>query len=162
MTTKAVKLKNIITHNTTFIDDALDHIRLPVFVGGLFITYVIYIVIALGLFTVNPGYVNMLSIGIQLFICVFLIARFHPFRHHVLRPTDAQIIFGSAIFLLTNMGITQYLYYNMSQKLKTVPIIGGIVSSVNNNLEKSKNNNTRTQYKEVPNLMPNSQSPSNI
>ena len=38
-----------------------------------------------------------------------VILRFHPFRKHELGDFDATIIFGSAVLLLTNAGLTNVI-----------------------------------------------------
>jgi hypothetical protein len=43
--------------------------------------------------------------------------RFHPFRKHTLGKYDGQIIFISALFLLTNEGMTEFLLSHISKKM---------------------------------------------
>ena len=46
---------------------------------------------------------------IQLFIALFLLIRFHPFRQKFeFHPSDSHIIFASACFLIVNLGIVNY------------------------------------------------------
>jgi hypothetical protein len=37
---------------------------------------------------------------------------------HVLEPQDSAVIFSAAIFLLTSLGLTQYIYYITKEKLQ--------------------------------------------
>ena len=46
---------------------------------------------------------------ITTFICAVLLYKFHPFRQHKLQDFDSQLIFASALWILTDMGVTQYL-----------------------------------------------------
>lgn len=55
-----------------------------------------------------------------MFVCVFLLIKFHPFREHTLKEGDSNIIFGSAFFLLFNLGIIQYMNTTMSKVEKTL------------------------------------------
>jgi hypothetical protein len=92
------------------IEDNIEHVKKPVFVGIMATIYFLYFCLYIGITFINPNYVQLLSKFIRLFVCMFLIIRFHPFkRSHVLRDFDEQLIFTSAIFLLTDLGITQYI-----------------------------------------------------
>ena len=64
---------------------------------------ILYALIFIGLIYINPEYLQIFRTIMQLFVCLFLIYRFHPYRNHVLGKYDAQIIFSSAIFLLVNV-----------------------------------------------------------
>ena len=92
-----------------YIDNILDKIKTPLYVISIGLIYLSYILVYVGILYVNKNYVHSLNIFIQLFICLFLLFRFNPFREHVLRKNDSMIIFGSALFLLTNLGLTQFI-----------------------------------------------------
>ncbi len=66
-----------------------------------------YFIAYFGIYYVNPSYISYLSICLRLLVCGFLIYRFHPFRKHHLESDDSRIIFGSAVIILTDMGITE-------------------------------------------------------
>jgi len=87
----------------------LDSIKKPIYLISIGILYLMYFLIFFGLFNINKEYTRLLSSFIQLGICLFLIIRFNPFRKHELREFDGVIIFGSAMFLLANLGITEYI-----------------------------------------------------
>jgi len=98
------------------VDTILDNIKKPVYfitVGSL---YLLYIVAFVGVFYVKPEYIQLMSNISHTFICLFLIIRFHPFRKHVLHDFDDKIIFGSALILLLNLSITQYLLQYVETK----------------------------------------------
>jgi hypothetical protein len=45
-----------------------------------------------------------------------LMVRFHPFQQqHTLKEFDAKIIFASAILILTDLGITQFVVRTATQ-----------------------------------------------
>lgn len=96
-----------------YIDNILDSIKVPIYSTTMSIIHITYVLAVFGIVVVNPIHINKLNIFAQLFVCIFLILRFHPFRSHELRKYDSQIIFGSAMLLLANLGITQYFLYNM-------------------------------------------------
>jgi hypothetical protein len=75
----------------------------PYFFFLQFILYILYFILFLGVFTMNPLYVHYLAIAVHLFICVFLMIRFNPFTISELQPMDTRIIFGSSILLLINV-----------------------------------------------------------
>lgn len=99
------------------IDNIASVLPRTIFVGSALI-YVSYIILFFGLFSINSQYINYLHASIQLIISVFLIIRFHPFRKHILEPTDSAVIFSGSVFLLTSLGLTQYLYYVTNRTVK--------------------------------------------
>ena len=68
---------------------------------------ILYIIVYIGLITNKPIYLQMLITGFHTFICLFLLYKFNPFRTHTLNQNDGKIIFASALFMLTNLGITE-------------------------------------------------------
>jgi hypothetical protein len=84
------------------IDDALEISYKP-FLGMIGLTYLLYIITYFGLLSINTQYIELLNIITQLFICIFLLVRFNPFREHELRKYDAKIIFGSGVLLSMNL-----------------------------------------------------------
>jgi hypothetical protein len=90
-------------------DKILDKIKKPVYLTMIGFIYISYFLIFLGLFYINKKYIEIFSNLLLTFVCLFLILRFHPFRNHELRDFDATIIFGSAVLLLTNAGLTQFI-----------------------------------------------------
>jgi hypothetical protein len=71
------------------------------------ILWISYFAAYFGVYSVNPSYITNLSICLRLLVCGFLIYRFHPFRTHHLESDDGRIIFGSAVIILTDMGIAE-------------------------------------------------------
>ena len=91
------------------IESNLELIKKPVYVALIIMLYSCYFLLYVGIFYINPTYIKSLSIAIRLFICMFLLYKFHPFREHKLSYFDDKLIFASAILILTDMGITQYV-----------------------------------------------------
>lgn len=73
-----------------------------------------------GVVILQQSYIKQYNRLIQMFVCVFLLIKFHPFREHTLKEGDSNIIFGSAFFLLFNLGIIQYMNTTMSTVEKTL------------------------------------------
>ena len=69
----------------------------------------IYLVTYMGVLYINPDYINKLTFGVNIFICIFLLYKFNPLREHTLNKFDGKIIFASALFMLTNLGINEII-----------------------------------------------------
>lgn len=73
----------------------------------LYTTYVLYFSILFGLSVNAPRYLLVLDFFFKLYISLFLIWRFNPFRSVPFTSLDKKIIYNAAIFLLiisiTNM-----------------------------------------------------------
>lgn len=89
-------------------DNTLEKVKKPLYLSLMFLIYFSYFLIFAGLYYVNTSYIDKFSILLQIFVCIFLMIRFHPFRKHELREFDASIIFTSAFLLLTNAGLTEF------------------------------------------------------
>jgi hypothetical protein len=62
--------------------------------------YILYIVIAFGLSTSAPKYLDDLLFYTKMYISLFLIYRFNPFTLSKFTPLDAKIAYNAGIFLL--------------------------------------------------------------
>ena len=91
------------------IEKTFENIKKPTYIllAGTF--YVLYIIAFLGIAYVNPKYIENVSFTLQLFVSMFLLYKFHPFREHKLEQFDGTLIFASAILLFTNTGMTHYV-----------------------------------------------------
>ena len=91
-------------------------IAVSFYVFSLFIIHVVYVAVFLGVFVTIPEYVRLLNIFVQVFLCLILMIRFHPFReNHTLQSGDSMFIFGAGVFLFTNVVLVE---------LSKLPIIG--------------------------------------
>ena len=89
-------------------DKKLEYISLPFrYISMLLLA--IYITTYMGLLYVNPIYINRLTLSVNVFVCLFLLYKFNPLRTHTLNKFDGKIIFASALFMLTNLGITEII-----------------------------------------------------
>jgi hypothetical protein len=96
--------------------DVLERIKKPAYIGMTVLLYASYFAAYAGVYIVNPRYVDLLSRALRLFICMVLMVRFHPFQQqHTLKEFDAKIIFASAILILTDLGITQFVVRTATQ-----------------------------------------------
>lgn len=89
-------------------DTTLDIIARPFkYISGILIF--LYVMIYIGVISYEPSYIRALTTGVNTFTCLFLIYKFNPFREHTLNKNDGRIIFASALFMLTNLGITEII-----------------------------------------------------
>lgn len=81
----------------------------PYYVYLLTLIHILYVLVFIGIATINTAHLHELNIFMQLFVCLFLIIRFFPMRKYTLKEHDPIIIFGSATFLLLNLGFTEII-----------------------------------------------------
>jgi hypothetical protein len=75
----------------------------------IIITWVLYITIALGLSKNAPEYLDDLQYYFKIYISLFLIYRFNPFRKIEFTSLDSKIAFSAGIFLLATTAINSLL-----------------------------------------------------
>ena len=68
------------------------------------------IISALGLSQAAPKYLYDLDYYVRIYICLFLIWRFNPFRsHYEFTDLDRKIAFSAGMFILTTTVLNEYL-----------------------------------------------------
>lgn len=87
----------------------LHRLQDKIFDIALYVTYILYIAIALGLSANAPQYLDELQYYIKLYISFFLIYRFNPFRTVRFTELDVKIAFNAGWFLLTTTLIDNLL-----------------------------------------------------
>lgn len=92
--------------------------------------YILYALFVLGFTVLNIEYLMIFKTVIHSFICLFLIAKFHPFREHTLSKTDSHIIFSAAMILLINMGVINTIYDYM-EKYKIEKRVSNMIELAN-------------------------------
>jgi hypothetical protein len=76
----------------------------------IYISYFLIIVYALGISETAPKYLADLHYYVQIYICLFLIWRFNPFRtHYEFTNLDRKISFSAGLFILTTTVLNKYL-----------------------------------------------------
>ena len=109
------------------------------------ITLILYIVIALGLSANAPQYLYELHSIIKIYISLFLIYRFNPFRRVKYTGLDVKIAFSAGLFLLGTTAIDEILkYYLLSLK----QYIEWIKITPTSSSKKSKEKKNETNLKE--------------
>jgi hypothetical protein len=79
-----------------------------------YLMYFLYVIVALGLSASAPAYLETLVYYTKIYISIFLIVRFNPFREIKMTPLDSQIAFNAGTFLLFTTLINGILgfYFN--------------------------------------------------
>lgn len=75
----------------------------------IYISYFLIIISALGLSTTAPEFLKTLDYYVRIYICLFLIWRFNPFRKITFTELDRKIAFSAGLFILTTSAINNYL-----------------------------------------------------
>ena len=90
-----------------------------IFTYSVYLTWFLYIIIALGLSATAPQYLDTLQYFVKIYVSLFLIFRFNPFRRVKFTPLDAKIAFSAGLFLLGTTAIEQILFVYL-KKLKKI------------------------------------------
>jgi hypothetical protein len=112
----------------------------PYFLGILIALHASLFFIFIGVLYINPNLVETLSNSVRLFVCLFLIIRFHPFRKYVLHKYDGQVIFTAALFLLTNEAIEKYILSTRNDSTKSIIKIGKVELAKDSENQQNTNN----------------------
>jgi hypothetical protein len=83
----------------------LHNIQDQLFDLTLYITWMLYIAIAFGLSVNAPQYLETLNSYVKIYVSLFLILRFNPFRNVKFTNLDAKIAFSAGVFLLTSTAL---------------------------------------------------------
>jgi len=67
----------------------------------VFITYASYIALAIGVHFLSPKSLNTLDHYAKIYVSLFLLYRFNPFRKIEFNELDRKIAFSAGLFLLT-------------------------------------------------------------
>jgi len=94
-------------------DKELNDFQLKIFNITVIATWILYILIALGLSVKAPEYLDTLQYYVKLYVSLFLMYRFNPFRRVRFTNLDAKIAFTAGALLFTttyiNVIIQKYL-----------------------------------------------------
>jgi hypothetical protein len=69
-------------------------------------TYIFYISAVIGVAIINPSWYHYLDTFMKLYVGLFLVARFNPFRSNIqFTELDRQISFNAGIFILSMFAV---------------------------------------------------------
>ena len=94
-----------------------------------YITTILYIIIALGLSASAPEYLDYLNSFIKIYVSLFLIYRFNPFRRVRFTGLDAKISFSAGVFLLATTAMASVLKNYLSEIKQYIKIIREMVKN---------------------------------
>jgi len=83
-----------------------------IFTIFIYISYTLIFISALGLSNNAPKFLESLDYYVRIYICLFLIWRFNPFRKiDTFTNLDRKIAFSAGLFILTTSALNKYLVY---------------------------------------------------
>lgn len=81
-----------------------------IFIISVTLSYILYIILSLGFYYLNPNYLTILNELIRVYVCLFLIIRFNPFQKEIrLTSLDKRIAFSAGIILFTSIFLNNVL-----------------------------------------------------
>jgi cytochrome c biogenesis protein CcdA len=76
------------------------------------ITFVLLIVTLFGFSQKAPEYLSIIDYYLKIYICLFLIWRFNPFRSNIkFTDLDAKISFNAGLLILASTALNQYVKF---------------------------------------------------
>lgn len=93
------------------------HVQSIAFKYMYYMIYGLYIAIALGLSVKAPQYLDWLLSLSKLYVSLFLIWRFNPFRRVTFTKLDATVAFSAGTFLLATTAINTLIQAILSREL---------------------------------------------
>ena len=91
------------------ITDKLFNLQHDLFTVFIIVSYVLIVAMYLGLSSSAGSYLQIIDYYMKIYICLFLIWRFNPFRTVVFTELDRKIVFSAGLFILTTTALNQYV-----------------------------------------------------
>jgi len=92
------------------LNQMLDSIQEKFFNIFIFITYLFILLSFLGLSNYTPKYLEEIDYYVRIYICLFLIWRFNPFRKlDAFTNLDRKIAFSAGLFIITTTALNKYI-----------------------------------------------------
>jgi hypothetical protein len=86
----------------------------------IFISWSLIIISALGFSQTTPKFLSNLDYYVSIYICLFLMWRFHPFKSkYEFTDLDRKIAFTAGLFIFTTTALHKYLL-NAQDQIKKV------------------------------------------
>jgi len=84
------------------------------------ITYILFVIYAIGFSTDAKTYLDRINSVVKLYISLFLMWRFNPFRKIEVSPLDKKMTFAGGVFLFSTTIIHAILMKNLDSLIKKV------------------------------------------
>jgi hypothetical protein len=108
------------------VNKRLDYYQERFFDGVIIIIYILIIISFLGIFTNASTYLNDVNYYLRVYVCLFLIWRFNPFRSiDMFTNLDRKIAFNAGIFILTTTILNTYIV-EIKQKFNNNKVVSNI------------------------------------
>ena len=88
---------------------SLYNIQNTIFNYIIFLSYFLYIIIALGVSAKAPQYLEVIQYWVKIYISIFLMYRFNFFRKIHFTDLDRKVVFSAGLFLFSTTIINQIL-----------------------------------------------------
>ena len=75
----------------------------------IFLNYLFYFLIILGLSSSAPKYISTFHFYLQIYISLFLLYRFNPFRKIQFNELDRKVAFSAGVFIITTTAIGKFV-----------------------------------------------------
>lgn len=86
----------------------------------IFFSYFLILISFFGFSNTAPKILENIDYYVRIYICLFLIWRFNPFRHvDKFTDLDRKIAFSAGMFIITTTALNQYLV-DIKQKVKNI------------------------------------------
>ena len=109
------------------------------FDGLIILIYILIVISFFGIFTNASTYLNDLNFYLRVYICIFLIWRFNPFRNvDIFTNLDRKIAFNAGIFILTTTILNKYID-EIKLKFNNNPFVNFVKVSVDNFMKPNSN-----------------------
>ena len=101
-----------------FDKNRIHHYNEIVFNIFIILSYISYFSIMFGFTSIDIKYLTTINFYIRLYICLFLLFRFNPFRNVHFTDLDRKFVFNSSLFILSTLLVndTSKEYINKIQK----------------------------------------------
>jgi hypothetical protein len=88
----------------------LNNFQEKMFTIFIYISYILLFISAFGLSKTAPEFLSKINYYASIYICLFLIWRFNPFRtHYEFTDLDRKIAFSAGLFIFTTTILNKYL-----------------------------------------------------
>lgn len=75
----------------------------------IYLSYFLIVLAYFGIFNDATKYINALNYYLKIYVCLFLLWRFHPFRTTEMTEFDRKVAFRAGVFILTTTFINEYI-----------------------------------------------------
>jgi len=90
-------------------DNVIETTKKPLYLVTMGLVYIGYIILFLGISYISPNYIRVISNITYACIGLVLMYKFNPFRESTtVGEYDSKLIFISALFILFNLGVTEF------------------------------------------------------